>query len=464
MAHAAPQVASVASPKKELARGNPPGPPPRGGTLSSLSYYYRFLTDSLGFVQERFEQYGDIYYAPSNGVPLYVLRHPEHLWEVLVRDGAKYGKTHTAFEMLEQFLGKGLLTTDGDVWRRQRRMVQPAFGKKRLAGYAQYMVDETVKIADEWQDGMTYDISREMMELTLRAVCRTLFSHDVRGQSDDVAGAMEVFRNALGRPDPLPSWLSPWRRSADHALATLDEIIYGMIRERRESGEEPDPADLLHMLITAVDSEGDGGRLDDKEIRDQLVTMFVAGHETTSHALTWTWYLLSQNPAAERKLHAELDRVLGKRLPTYEDVESLVYTRWCFEEAMRLYPPAFTLARRAEADAEIGGYAVPKGSEVILWVYMTHHDARWFPNPRAFIPERFSPEEVAKRPKLAYLPFGAGARACIGKVFAMIEGQLVLATLAQRFRMGLEPGHLVEMAPRVTLAPKHGMRMRLTAR
>lgn len=464
MASAAPDSTMASDMLSRSHRRSPPGPPPRGGTLSSLGYYYRFFTDSLGFVQERFDRYGDVYCAPSRGVPLFVLRHPEHLWEVLVRDGSKYGKTHTAFSMLEHFLGKGLLTTDGEVWRRQRRMVQPAFGKTRLAGYARAMVDEAARLGDEWRDGMTYDVSREMMELTLRAVCRTLFSHDVRGQTDGVATAMDVFRNAIGRPDPLPSWLSPWQRSADRALKTLDDIIYGMIRERRRSSVEPDPADLLHMLLTAVDAEGDGGRLDDKEIRDQLVTMFLAGHETTSHALTWTWYLLSQNPSAERKLHAELQRVLGDRLPTYDDLEQLAYTRWCFEEAMRLYPPAFTIARRAEADAEIGGYPVPRGSEVVMWIYMTHHDARWYPDPRAFKPERFSPEEVAKRPKLAYLPFAAGARACIGKVFAMIEGQLVLATLAQRFRMTLEPGHRVEMAPRITLAPKHGMRMRVQAR
>ena len=442
----------------------PPGPPPRGGTLSSLGYYYRFLTAPIDFVNERFQRYGDIYCAPSSGVPLFVLRHPEHLWEVLVRDGAKYGKTHSAFGLLEQFLGKALLTTDGDVWRRQRRMVQPAFGKNRLAGYAQSMVDEAAKMADDWRDGMTYDVSREMMELTLRVVCRTLFSHDVRGQTDDVARAIDVFRNTLGRPDPLPSWLSPWRRSADRALASLDDIIYGLIRERRASGIEPEPADLLHMLVTAIDTEGDGGALSDQEIRDQLVTMFVAGHETTSHALTWTWYLLSQNPGAERKLHAELDRVLGDRVPTYDDLEHLPYTRWCFEEAMRLYPPAFTLARRAEQDAMIGGYAVPKGSEVVIWIYMTHHDARWFPEPRSFKPERFAPEVVATRPRFSYLPFGAGARACIGKVFAMIEGQLVLATLARHYRMTLEPGHAVEVAPRVTLAPKYGMRMKLLRR
>jgi cytochrome P450 len=446
-----------------LAPRLPPGPAPRAGGLGSLGYYYRFWRDSIGFVEERFARYGDIYCAPSSGVPLFVLRHPEHFWEVLARDGAKYSKAHTAYDMLTRFLGHGLLTTDGDTWRRQRRMVQPAFSNKRLAGYGRAMTEEATRLADGWRDGMTYDMSREMMELTLRAVCRTLFSHDVRSQSDHVAVAMDAFRRFASRPDPLPSWLSPRRKKAEAAIAMLDEIIYGMIRERRAAPAASADADLLHMLVTAVDEEA-GGTLDDREIRDQLVTLFVAGHETTSHALTWTWYLLSQNPEAERNLHDELRRVLGGRAPGYDDLEALPYTRQVFEEAMRLYPPAYTIARRAEADTRIGGYDVPAGSEVVMWIYMTHHDARWYPDPWAFRPERFEPAAVAARPKLAYLPFAAGARACIGKMFAMVEGQLVLATLAQRYRLELEPGHVVVAEPSITLAPKHGMRMRLRKR
>ncbi|MBX2810435.1 MAG: cytochrome P450 [Myxococcales bacterium] len=460
------QPASLAgkNPAPRAADRRPPGPPPRRGPFGSLHYYYRFLTDSIGFVRERFELYGDIYCAPTGDVPLFVLRHPDHLWEVLVRDAGKYGKTHSGFDLLQHFLGQSLLTTDGEVWRRQRRMCQPAFDKQRLADYATAMVDETRNVGDGWNDGETYDISREMMRMTLRVVCRTLFSHDVGGKANTVAHAMDAFRTAFELSDLLPPWLSPWQRRGDRAKTALDEIIYAMIDDRRKASSSPEPPDLLHMLLTAIDYEGDGGGLSDKEVRDQLVTMFLAGHDTTSHALTWTWYLLSQNPDAERTLHAELDDVLGGRLPTYADLDKLSYTRWCFEEAMRIYPPAYTIARRAEADATIGGYEVPRGSEVVMWIYMTHQDSRWYPNPRAFIPERFSPEQVAKRPKLAYLPFAAGSRACIGKVFAAIEGQLVLATLAQRFRLRHEPGHKVAMAPRITLAPKHGMRMIVTAR
>ncbi|MCA9621011.1 MAG: cytochrome P450 [Myxococcales bacterium] len=443
----------------------PPGPPPRQGLVDSLGYYYRFLTDSIGFVGERFDAYGDIYYAPSGGVGLYVLRHPDHIWEVLVRDGAKYDKTHTAFEILSRFLGQGLLTTDGEQWRRQRRMVQPAFAPKRLEGYASMMVEEAVAMTPALVPGTTVDVSREMMELTLRAVCRTLFGYDVRHQIDRVGEAMTAFHSYLAIPDVLPSWF-PWspRRRSEEAIATLDSIIFEMIAERRAQTTAPDPPDLLQMLLEARDEEGDGGSLSDREIRDQLVTLFLAGHETTSHALTWTWYLLSQNPEEEAKLHEELDRVLGGRAPTYDDYESLTQTRQVFEEAMRLYPPAYTLARKAREAATIGEYQVAAGSEVIIWIYMTHHDPRWYPDPEVFRPSRFAPEEVQKRPKLAYLPFGAGARACIGKVFAMIEGTLLLAEIAQRRRFSLAPGHPVALNPRVTLSPKHGMKMKVSAR
>jgi len=444
----------------ELLQAPPPGPSPRRGWIDSLGYYYRFYTDPIAFVGNRFEEYGDIYYAPSKGVGLYVLRHPDHLWQVLVKDGAKYGKTHTAFALLERVLGRGLLTTDGEVWRRQRRMLQPAFSAKRLAGYAEAMVDEAERAARGFYAGQVRDMSREMMELTLRVVSRTLFSHDVSGQTDAVAGAMDTLRRSIGVSEVLPSWLpSPGRGRLERSVDALDAIIEEMIDKRRGASEPPTPPDLLQMLVDAVDVEGDGGRLGDREIRDQLVTLFLAGHETTSHALTWTWYLLAQHPEVEDKLHAELDRVLAGRAPTYADLDALPYTSCVFDEAMRLYPPAYTLARRAEEDASIGPYAVPKGSEVIIWTYFTHRDARWYPEPDAFRPERFEPEAAAARPKVSYLPFGAGARACIGKTFALVEGRLLLATLAQRLRFELCEGERITVEPRVTLAPKGGVRM-----
>jgi cytochrome P450 len=247
-------------------------------------------------------------------------------------------------------------------------------------------------------------------------------------------------------------------------VETLDRIMLEMIERRRADSAAAERTDLLGILLAAVDEEGDGGGLSAKEVRDELVTLFLAGHETTSHALTWTLYLLSRNPGATRLLHAELERVLGGRTPSYEDAAQLVYTEQVLKEAMRIYPPAYTVARRAIEDTSIGRWPVQRGSEVILWIYMTHHDERWYPQPSAFWPDRFTEEEEAKRPPLAYLPFGAGPRACIGKVFAMLEAKLILATLAQRLRFELTPGQRVEVSPRITLSPKHGMRMKIRAR
>jgi cytochrome P450 len=453
-----------AAPSTRSAGPLPPGPPPRDGVLAHARYFAGFLLDPIGFVERRFAQYGDVYYAPSGGTPLYVLRHPDHLREVLVTRASSYRKTHSALARLSLVLGDGLLTTDGETWRRQRRMVQPAFASSRLAGYAGVMVDEAARAAGAWRDGEVRDVSREMMHVTLRVVSRTLFGHDVSARHiEDVGRAMRLFQGSLIRPDVLPAWIpTPRRRKLRRALAALDALTYGVVAARRSSAvRQPD---LLQMLVDAVDEEGDGGRLTEKELRDQLVTLFLAGHETTSHALTWTLYLLSQNPRAERALHEEIDHVLGDRDPTYEDLARLPYTEQVIHESMRLYPPVYSVARKAHEDTVIGDYPVPAGSEVILWIYMTHRDARFYPEPDAFRPERFTPEEEAKRPKLAHLPFGAGPRACIGKVFAMIEARLLLATFARRWRLELVAGQRVRPQPRITLVPRGGLKMRFVAR
>jgi cytochrome P450 len=442
----------------------PPGPPPRDGIVASARYFAGFFFDPIGFVSQRFATYGDIYYAPSGGTGLYVLRHPDHLREVLVTRAASFHKKHTAFERLGLVLGEGLLTTDGETWKRQRRMVQPAFAHARLAGYARVMTEEAARAAGGWRDGEVLDVGREMMQLTLRVVSRTLFGHDVpAGQIETVGRAMTLFQRSILRPQLLPQFLpSPGRRRLARSLEALDRMIYDIIGARRTSGGAP-ASDLLQMLVDAVDEEGDGGRLTERELRDQLVTLFLAGHETTSHALTWTLYLLSQNPDAERTLHEELDRVLGERDPAYDDLDRLPYTRQVIEESMRLYPPVYSMARKAHEDTEIGGYRVPAGSEVILWIYLTHRDPRFYPEPDAFRPERFAPVEEASRPKLAYLPFGAGPRACIGKVFAMLEARLLLATVARRWRLEFGGRGRVTGEPRITLVPK-GAKMRVRRR
>jgi len=433
----------------------PPGPSRRRNLIESA---IGFTTDPLGFVGGRFDKYGDIYYVPNKAGGFYVLKHPDHVHAVLVTHAAKMRKQHTAFELLSRVVGEGLLTTDGEVWRRQRRLLQPAFTQAKLAQYATAMIEAAGSVRDRLLG--EFDISREMMELTLRVVCKTLFSHEITDETNDVARAMTVLQDSVSRPDLLPQWLpTPHRRRFKEAVDAIDRIVFDMIRDRRRTTTPPN--DLLQSLITAVDEEGGAG-LSEREIRDLLVTLFLAGHETTSHALTWTWYLLSQNPAAERALHEELDRVLGDRLPRADD--PLPYAEQVIKESMRMYPPVYMLARKSAEQLELGGYVIPAGTELVMWLYQTQHDPRWFPEPGAFKPERFTPENEAKLPKGAYIPFGAGPRTCIGKTFAMMEARLLLATIAQKRRLRLAEGHRVAMRPRVTLNPKYGMRMVVSAR
>jgi cytochrome P450 len=333
------------------------------------------------------------------------------------------------------------------------------------------MVDEAARAADRLRGAGERDVAEEMMELTLRAVSRTLFSHDVGDQAATFGRAMTALQDRLAAPGLVPGWLpTPQRARLRRAMAELDAILYALIASRRRAGPDA-PRDLLQTLVTAVDEEGDGERLTEREVRDELITLFLAGHETTANALAWTFYLLSQHPEVEARLHAELDAVLGPpssgpppRAPSYDDLPRLPYVEQVIKESLRLYPPAFMVVRRAHQDTEIGGFPVPAGSEIVVWTYLTHRDPRWFPEPDRFRPERFAPDEEAKIPKLAYAPFGAGPRACIGKGFAMVEARLLLATLAHRLRFELPPGHHVEPEPRVTLRPKGGLRMTIRPR
>lgn len=444
----------------------PPGPPPRTGIVENLRYFAGFALDPLGFVGERFARHGDLYYVPQRGGGLYVVRHPEHLREVLVTHAAKYRKTHSAMRRLATFLGDGLLTSDGEVWTRQRRMVQPAFARPHLAGFARIMVEEADVTLATWRDGQVRDLGREIMALTLRSVSRCLFGRDVSGEADAVARAMLTFQAEFSEVDLLPAWVPTRQRVRFRgALATIDRIVFGMIDAQRASKDAPSGSpNLLQLLASVIDTEGDGTRMTREAVRDQLVTLFLAGHDTTSYALLWTITLLARHPDVTARLVAELDEVLGGRPPGLEDLPRLAVTEQVIKEAMRLYPPAYAVGRKAAEDTEIGGYAVPAGSEVIAWIYMTHHDPRWFPEPEAFRPERFTAEAEAALPRLAYLPFGAGPRACIGRHFAMIEAQLMLARIYQRFVPVLPPGPPVRPKLRITLIPRQRLRARLCAR
>jgi cytochrome P450 len=461
------ETAELSAQKEHAVRARPPGPPPRqAGLLGRIKYGLNFLLDPLGFVGGRFARYGDVYFvgAERDSAPgLFVLRHPDHIEQVLITDARKMRKTHSAFANLSQVLGDGLLTTDGEVWRRQRRLVQPAFSRARLEGYARAMGEEARAEADRWKAGETRDICVDMMEMTLRIVSRTLFGHDSSGDAESVRRSMAAFQSSLlGAGLGIPRWISPAEWRISRATAALDEIIYRIIRERRTS--RGTDVDLLQMLLDAVDEEGDGGGLSEREIRDQIVTLFLAGHETTANALSWTFYLLSQHPEIEARLHEEVDRVLAGRAADFGDVARLPYAEQVFLEAMRLYPPVYVIARQAAEALDIGGFHVPAGSEIVLWVWHVHRDPRWFDEPWAFRPERFERARIAERPKNSYLPFGAGPRACIGKSFAQIEGQLALATIAARHHLELAPDHPVELSPRITLAPSKGLKMIVHAR
>jgi len=318
-----------------------------------------------------------------------------------------------------------------------------------------------------WRDGDTLDMSAEMMQLTLGIVGKTLFDADVVSDAQEVGEAMTVVMdlfNTITIPffELIQKLPLPQLRRFDTAKARLDAIIYRLIEQRRLAGE--DRGDLLSMLLLAQDTEVDGGGMTDEQLRDELMTIFLAGHETTANALTWTWYLLSQNPEAEARLHEEIDRVLEGRLPDFDDVAKLKYTEMVLAESMRLYPPAWALGRLAMEDFEIGGYVVPRKSLVLMSQFVMHRDPRYFADPLKFDPDRWTTEARESRPQFSYFPFGGGPRRCIGEGFAWMEGILLIATIARQWQMRLVPNHPVVLKPVITLRPKYGMRMTVIRR
>jgi len=439
----------------------PPGP--RIGRLEAVRAFRR---DSLGLF-ELAASHGDVAFFRAGPFGIYVLSHPDLVKDILVvrhRDVMK-GR---GLQALKELLGEGLLTSEGDFHRKQRRTIQPIFRHDRIRGYGEAMVEQAERTADGWIDGATVDVHQEMYRLTLAIVGRTLFDRDIEAEdarevSEALGSGLELFDRLMSLFAPLLSRLPlPKTRQLNRARARLDAVIYGMIEERRRTGADGD--DLLSLLLRARDEEGDGGAMTDRQLRDEAMTIFLAGHETTSVALTWTWYLLSQHPEAEARLHAELDEVLGERPPTVDDLPALPYTEMVLTESMRLYPPAYVLGRTALEDLDLGGYLVPKGATMLTSQWVVHRDPRWFDEPLEFRPERWTPEARASLPRYAYFPFGAGPRICIGEPFAWMEGALLLAAMARRWRMRLVPGHPIATQPKVTLRPAHGMQMELERR
>jgi cytochrome P450 len=420
----------------------------------------------LPFFQNLAAQFGDLSYFRLGPQEAYFLNHPDYIKDVLVTNNSSFHKG-LALQRAKRLLGEGLLTSEDEVHRRQRRLAQPAFHRSRIASYAGVMTAYGLQTSARWRDGDPLDMSAEMMQLTLGIVGKTLFDADVVSDAQEVGEAMTVVMdlfNTITIPffELLQKLPLPQLRRFDAAKARLDAIIYRLIEQRRLAGE--DRGDLLSMLLLAQDTEVDGGGMTDEQLRDELMTIFLAGHETTANALTWTWYLLSQNPEAETRLHEEIDRVLAGRVPGFEDVAKLKYTEMVLAESMRLYPPAWALGRLAMEDFEIGGYVVPKKSLVLMSQYVMHRDPRYFVEPFKFNPERWTPEARESRPQFSYFPFGGGPRRCIGEGFAWMEGILLIATIARQWQMQLVPNHPVVLKPVITLRPKHGMRMTVIRR
>jgi cytochrome P450 len=435
----------------------PPGPR-RGVPFAGLLAYRR---GPLSYFQNLAQNYGDISFFKIGPQEAFFLNHPDLIKELLVTSNQNFTKG-LVLQRAKRLLGEGLLTNEGESHRRQRRLAQPAFHRQRIASYAEVMTDYAVRMRERWKDGDQLDVSEEMMRLTLGIVGKTLFDADVESDSGEVGEAMSVVMelfDTLTIPffELLAKLPLPQLRRFDNARTRLDRIMFRLIEERRKAGT--DRGDLLSMLLLAQDVEGDGGGMTDQQLRDEMITIFLAGHETTANALTWTWYLLSQHPEVETKLHEELDAVLGLRTPTFADVAQLRYTEMVLAESMRLYPPAWAIGRLAAVDCEIGGYFVPRKSLMLASQYVMHRDSRYYEEPLTFDPERWQAEKRESRPQFSYFPFGGGPRRCIGEGFAWMEGILLIATLAQRWKLRLVPHHPVALKPLITLRPKHGMRM-----
>lgn len=446
----------------------PPGP--RSHFL--IGDFLAFNRDPLAFLTRYAREYGDVVELHLLNRPTYLINRPDYIEDVLVTHNHNFIKSRGLRES-RSVLGTGLLTSEGEFWRRQRRLIQPAFHRNHIAAYGDVMVAYTQRMLATWRSGEIRDIHQDMMRLTLEIVAKTLFDTDVAGEAQEVGEAMRVVLEHFNAqastgfliPNSLPT---PGNRRMRQAVQQLDAIIYNIIRQRRTDGTER--GDLLSTLLEAHDE--DGSRMTDKQLRDEVMTLFLAGHETTAIALSWTWHLLSQHPEAEARLWTELRSVLNGRAPTVTDLPQLRYTEWVVNESLRLYPPAWVIGREAVRECEIGRYTLPAGSTIVMSQWVMHRDPRYFKEPERFKPERWandpsssSGQVLAKHlPRFAYFPFGGGPRQCIGNSFALMEARLLLATIAPAFRLVASPGPEVTPWPTITLRPRHGMWMELRKR
>jgi cytochrome P450 len=410
------------------------------------------------------EKYGDIAHYKIGWNHIVFLNHPDYIREVLVVQNDNFIKERTV-RRSKMLLGEGMITSEGTEHRMQRQVAQPAFHRQRIPEYAATMVCEASRMRESWRDGEQRDISLEMMRLTLNIVAETLFATDLRQEVDELADAINRIMGLYNFLVMLPAaeWLvhvrPPGLAAFVRARKRIDAVVYRMIEAHRR--ERADRGSLLDLMLAA---SPDRSPESERSLRDQVITIFLAGYETVANALVWTWYLLSQNPECQRRFHDEIDRLLQGRLPAYDDLPRLRYLEMVLAESMRLYPPAWAMGRYARADFQLGEFFLPAKTTLLISQFITHRDPRFFPDPLRFDPERFTPEAKASRLKFTYFPFGAGTRQCIGESFAWMEGVLLLATIGQKWSLHLLQGHPVEPQPLITLRPKYGMKMLLQSR
>jgi cytochrome P450 len=454
-------VGTAAPPTTPERGGRPPGPPgrPLVGNLPE------FARDVLGFFSDCARDYGDVVSMRLAGRTGYLLTNPAHIEQVLVGQHRNFIKHSFFWKHVTAVFGTGLLTAEGDAWLAQRRMIQPSFHRNRIAGYGRVMAEFADRAADEWCDGEVRDVHQDMMALTLEIVAKVLFDSDVR---EDVAEVESSFEAALRevairfrRPFRLPDWVpSPGNLRYRAAVRRLDALVFRFMREHQARGTDGD--DLLSMLMAARTE--DGQPMPERQIRDEAVTLLLAGHETTALTLSWTWSLLSRHPHVEERLLDELRDVLDGRAPSVDDLPRLRYTEHVVTETLRLFPPAYAIGREAVRDCDVGGYHTPAGTTLFISPWVMHRDPRWFDAPSAFRPERWGDGLAERLPRFVYMPFGGGPRLCIGNRFALIEASLILAAIARRFRLRLEPDRMPAAFPTITLRPQGGVHTRVTRR
>jgi cytochrome P450 len=436
----------------------PPGPKPK----IPLGHLFSYRKDSIRFLRKIADEYGDIVQFKIGPIRVVLLNHPDHIKEVLTTQHQNFVKGRP-LEMAKELLGEGLLTSEGEFHKRQSRIIQPAFHRKMIESYVPAITECTMRRLNNWEDGLKVDIKEEMTEMSMAIAGRAMFNADIEKEAPEISRALDTATNLFGRiPLPFSKWLLknlplPSTYRFYRAKAKLHETINRMIDERRSN--KLDNGDLASILLRSQDELGGGGGMSEQQVRDEALTLFLTAFDTTSTALTWTWYLLSQNPDAEAELHEELDRVLTGRLPTAEDIPLLKYTRMVFGESLRIYPPSYVIPRQAIKDFQIGNYVVPGGTIILMSPYLIHHDSRFHPEPEKFNPHAWDNRTQGQHSKYEFFPFGGGPRACIGEPFAWMQAVIVLATIAQSWQIKMVPDHPIELQQLINLRPRNGLKM-----